>query len=66
MPECGNLTPEGSRSGAYCVVAAVDVDHLAGRLWEPVRQQGHAGFGDRLGVVDVPQEEVQFLGAFTG
>ena len=43
-------------SGADGVVAAVDVDDRAGGLGEPVRQQGHTGLRDALGVGDVPTE----------
>src|SRR5207248_561957 len=42
--------------GGDGVEAAVDVDHLAGRLREPVRQEGDARFGDRFGVAQIPAE----------
>ena len=45
-----------SRLGADGVVAAVDVDDLAGRRGEPVRQQRDHGLRRRLGVADVPAE----------
>src|SRR5947207_10056218 len=42
--------------GGDGVEAAVDVDHLAGRGREPVRQKGDARLGDGLGVSQVPAE----------
>ncbi len=47
---------EAVSSGAGGVVAAVDVDDLAGGGREPVRQQGDAGLGHGRRVGDVPAE----------
>ena len=44
------------RSRTDGVIAAVDVDDLAGRRREPVAQQCHARPCHRLGIVDVPAE----------
>ena len=55
LPAAGAQVPERP-SRAHRVDAAVDVDDLAGRGREPVRQEGDDRAGDRLGVGDVPAE----------